>query len=105
MIKILHKIGTILILALFASSCASYVGRPEIESGLNKLIGTRYSATGKWMYWTLINETQTHLEFEKTIPNGCAYAVLVNKSTNMIESWRFTSAESACEQSTYVPGV
>jgi hypothetical protein len=95
------------VFAFFYTSCSSFVGLREVQSGLDDLVGTNYSTNPrvKLKNWSKIEETKTHIELEQTLQTGCSYAILVNKGSDIIESWRFTSAQELCEQKVYVPGV
>ncbi|NOS98295.1 MAG: hypothetical protein HOP25_07475 [Methylotenera sp.] len=101
------RIMLFLLLTVLCVSCSSYVGLSEIKSGLNNLIGTNYSTNVrlKLKNWSTIKDTETHFELEQTMQTGCSYAILVNKQTDIIESWRITSAIELCEQAIYVPSV
>jgi hypothetical protein len=57
------------------------VGKPFTRSKIDKLI----------------NESQDYYEYENTLNNGCSWAFLVSKKTNLIESWRVTSERKPCE--------
>lgn len=78
-----------------------------MQSGLNELVGTKYSTNTRLRLknWSTINETDIHIELEQSFPTGCSYAILINKNSDIIESWRFTSGIDLCEQKIYVPGV
>lgn len=95
------------ILICFLVSCSSHVGLREIQTGLNALIGTSFSTNTrlKSKSWSTISETKTYLELEQAFQTGCSYAILINKDSDVIESWRFTSDQELCEQKIYVPGV
>ncbi len=78
-----------------------------MEYGLNNLVGTNYSSNPrvKLKNWATILENDTHVELEQSFATGCSYAILINKQSDIIESWRFTSEKSLCDQDIYVPGV
>lgn len=105
--KQLTKTFLVFTIAFLFCSCVSYVGIKEMRSGLDELIGTNYSTNTKLRLknWSTINETDTHLELEQSFPTGCSYAILINKKSDIIESWRLTSDIDLCEQKIYVPGV
>jgi hypothetical protein len=98
---------TVILIFILSVSCSSYVGLHEMQLGLDNLIGTNFNSNSRiWLKnWSKINETETHVELEQTFQTGCSYAILVNKNSDVIESWRFTSSKEQCEQKIYVPGV
>lgn len=89
------------------TSCTTIVGITELEFSLNSSVGKQFSEIkhGRENYWHLINESTSIKEYEYRRSNGCAFAVQVNKKTDTVESWRFTSPRSLCEQPIGAPGA
>ena len=91
---------------MLGGCAANMVTIEKLEAGLNSMVGIQApSYTKTDVYWKPINKTETHTEKELIRPDGCAYAILINNSTNIVESWRFTSEESLCERHSYAPSV
>jgi len=97
------KLGFMLI--LICTSCISAPGLSELKAGLDKLIGSPFASNPTLKYWKEINSSEMSTEFEKTLPSGCSYAVLVDKHTGLIQSWRITSNLSLCDSAGYVVGA
>jgi len=76
-------------------SCA--VPIPEtiesMELFLNSKIGTEFPK-GDLNWFKPINENSEFIEMETKRSNGCSYTFLINKKSNIIEKWRFTSEQS-----------
>ena len=77
-------------------SCATQGSVKEMEADLNLKIGTEYDKEN-WRYFHIISKTSSHNELEHKREDGCSYAFMVNKNTNIIESWRFTLDKSFCK--------
>lgn len=74
--------------------CNSYkLNIKQIEASMNGLVGKPYT---KYNIDKLIFETDEFREYETELGNGCRWAVKVNKSTNIVESWRITSERYPC---------
>lgn len=86
-------------------SCTPVQGIRELEAGLNQSVGNPPPFRGRENMWAPISESLTHIEYEFKRPGGCSYAVSVNKKTNIVESWRFTSSRSLCEKAVGAPGA
>ncbi len=74
---------------------------------MNNKIGKNFTGFERGMegYWHLLNETETYKEYEAKRPDGCSFAVRVNKQSNIVKNWRFTSLRNLCEKRVYVPGA
>lgn len=70
-----------------------------IENSLNSSIGKVFSDYTKLprSMFNRISETSTIDELEYRTPSGCSYALKINKRTDVIESWRYTSLPALCQ--------
>ena len=91
------KAGFILISFFMLIACnATFPETVEsMELFLNQKVGTEYPK-GDLNYDKPINEDSDYIELERKRKDGCSYAFLVNKKTNVIQKWRFTSERSLC---------
>ena len=102
------KLSLINFIFICVASCAtgSTVTVEKIEKNLNSMIGQPAPGyTNMQAYWKVINESETYKEIEFSRPDGCSYAIAINKKSNWVESWRFTSERSQCEHEIYAPSV
>lgn len=91
-------------LTLFAfianlEGCISNVSNSEdVGNHLDSVIGRKYDPSIGWgKGWNKINEDDSMLELELIRESGCSYAIKVDKKTNTVQSWRFTSPKSKCD--------
>ena len=92
------RVSLILISLVVLISCnATFPETVEsMELFLNQKIGTEYPK-GDLNYDKPINENSEYIELERKRRDGCSYAFLINKKTNIMEKWRFTSERSLCK--------
>ncbi len=95
-------LGVIVFLPLLVS-CADYIWKAKgdggtIEWGLNRAIGKDFSNLNAGDSYHLINETVTQQEYEYKSTSGCSWVVMVNKNSNIVESWQFTSPRNLCNR-------
>ena len=69
------------------------------------MIGNPAPDYTKMKYWVEIANSDSEKELEFRRPDGCAYAILVQKTTNIVKSWRFTSERNQCDREIYAPSV
>lgn len=87
------SIGAILFIML--CSCNSHIiDLKNIEQGMNKQVGKPFK---QMKIDKLINETDSYREYETGLGNGCTWSVIVDKKTNLIQSWKLTSPRKPCE--------
>lgn len=71
----------------------------DVETHLNSLIGRKYDpSVGLDDGWDKITDNNDLIEFERIWSSGCSYAVKIDKKTNTVQSWRFTSPKSNCDK-------
>ena len=100
------SLGNLIFFCIASCATGSTMTVEKIEKNLNSLIGEPAPGyTNMQAYWKVINETDIQKEIEFSRPDGCSYAILVSKKTNLIESWRFTSERSQCEHEIYAPSI
>lgn len=90
-----------LLLLFLLASCTSYIWPPVAISKhkevLDSFVGQDFSNyPGPKSPEHLINETTNFKEFEYSVfrnnkTTKCSWALKVNKKTNIIESWRYTT--------------
>lgn len=86
----------IVLVSFLVIGCNSHViNIKNIESSMNALVGKQFVKSN---IHKLILETDNSREYEIDLGNGCSWAVMVNKATNIIESWRVTSDIRPCEE-------
>ena len=97
MIKIAKHVYTFASLLILVGCVPPYPETVEtMEQFLNSKIGTEYPK-GDLNYDKPINENSDFIELERKRKDGCSYALLVNKKSNIIEKWRFTSDHRLCK--------
>ena len=91
-------------LLIFLTACvANTVGSVDVENHLNSVVGRKYDPSIGWgKGWNKISEDDKSLELEFVRLSGCSYAIKIRKDTSSVESWRFTSPRSKCEDN-YAP--
>jgi hypothetical protein len=77
----------------------------SIVRHMNSLVGKHPPEYTNMKYWTEINNTEFSRELELKRPDGCSYAILIDKSSDIVKSWRFTSDEAMCDKSIGAPRV
>lgn len=100
----LRKLMFVLLLA-FLTSCTSYIWSPvtteKHKEALNNFVGQDFSNyPGSESDARIINETEDYKEYEYSVYKDnqgtkCSWVLKVNKKSNVIENWRYTSAN--CE--------
>jgi len=89
----------VFVLALYICGCvANITNSADVESYMNSIIGKNYQPPIGWYKdgWKKINENSTSFELEMIKNSGCSYAMKIDKASNTVESWRFTSSPSKC---------
>jgi hypothetical protein len=101
------KINSTLLFMLVLCICgcaANVTNSSDVESYLNSIVGKKYEPPIGWYQdgWKKINETSTSFELEMVKKSGCSYAMKIDKKSNTVEGWRFTSPRSKCDDN-YTP--
>lgn len=99
------KLAVIFVLLIFPG-CANVVNSTMIESNATQQIGSKiepYYYTQRYG-WNKIGEDEKSYEVEKKWKNGCSYALRIEKTTHIIQGFRFTSLMSICDD-LYVPKI
>jgi hypothetical protein len=94
-VKRLITLFTIFLIITSLSNCASTINSESIEKHNTGLIGQKYESV-YYYNWHKINESADTFEVEYTLTKDCSYALTINNRTSLIESWRFTSDKSNC---------
>jgi hypothetical protein len=83
----------IFLLSIFFTGCGQIVTHKEINSSLDSRVGKSYefNANDK-----LIKETGSSKEYQTSLSKDCSWIIIVNKKTNIIESWHYSSEEESC---------
>jgi hypothetical protein len=93
------------LIASLMGCIANVVNSEDVENHLNSVIGRKYDTIIGWgKGWNKINEDDSILELEFIRESGCSYAIKIDKKTNTVQSWRFTSLKSKCDDN-YAPTV
>jgi hypothetical protein len=92
--KIKKEINLLASLLLLNSCNSTYINIKSIENSMNANIGKPFK---QMKIDKLINETDSYREYETGLGNGCTWSVIVDKETNLIQSWRLTSPRKPCE--------
>jgi hypothetical protein len=91
-------VALIMLLPAILSSCAQHMKVADIENYLNSLIGRQYDpALGFGENWKKIYEDEKNIELETRVRKDCSYSIHIPKDTYRIDSWKFTSPRSGCE--------
>jgi hypothetical protein len=87
---------------LSCSTSGSIISQDKLESGLNSQIGKDarvvYLLNNNWIE---IKNTEITKELEFKRSDGCSYAILIENSTNIVKSWRYTSEHALCKKNYY----
>jgi hypothetical protein len=80
-------------IAIFFTGCGQIVTHKEINSSLDSRVGKLYifNAEDK-----LIKETESFREYQTSLSKDCSWIIIVNKKTNIIESWHYSSEQESC---------
>jgi len=89
------KVISMLSVVLFGGCFGEQLTIKDIELAINDSVGKPFA---KLSIDKLINETENYNEYETGLGNGCTWAVKVDKKTNLVESWRYTSDRKPCEE-------
>ena len=96
-----HAILAAVSLAVFVGACASpHVSGEAIDAKVASSVGMRFSdnahsrPTGAAT--SILRDDGKVREHEYRWNNGCSYALLVDDLTDVILSWRYTSAPEPC---------
>lgn len=88
-----------------AGCIANVANSEDVENHLNSIIGHKYDPSIGWgKGWNKINEDDSILELELIRESGCSYAIKIDKKTSTVQSWRFTSPKTKCDDN-YAPTV
>ena len=90
-----------LLLSTLLSGCAArHTPSDAIKAKVESSIGKRFAETdhsrATGAVTRVIRDDGKVREFEYQWKNGCAYALLVDVSTDLILSWRYTSPPEPC---------
>jgi hypothetical protein len=102
---LLPKIFIFLFTMAIVSCASNVINKDSITRHMNSLVGNIAPDYTKMKYWSEINNTELYRELELKRPDGCSYAILVEKNTNIVKSWRFTSDEALCDKDIGSPRV
>jgi len=97
-----------MLVSVSSYSCATNTyGSKSIENMLNGYIGLRYEIENKAndSIWHKIGESDSYIELERNVGKGCSYSIKVNKQSNIVESWKFTSDRNLCENLSYTGSI
>ena len=85
---------------------ANFTNSSDVVSYMNSIVGKKYEPPIGWYKdgWKKINEDNNSFELEMTKKSGCSYAMKIDKKSNTVESWRFTSPSSKCDGN-YTPNL
>jgi hypothetical protein len=103
-----NKIRIMFLLALFllTSGANRSYDINSLEEQFNSWIGTKApERTDNPKYWKPIKNTDDEIELEQKRPDGCAYAILLDRKTRNVKSWRYTSDKSLCDREIRIPNV
>ena len=96
-----------IVCTLYISGCvANVTNSSDVASYMNSIVGKKYLPPIGWYKdgWKKINEGSTSFELEMVKKSGCSYAMKIDKKSNTVESWRFTSPSSKCDNN-YTPTI
>jgi hypothetical protein len=79
--------------SIFFTGCGQIVTHKDINSSLDSKVGKPYvfNANDK-----LIKETDGFKEYQTSLSKDCSWIIIVNKKTNIIESWHYSSEQESC---------
>ena len=102
----MNKSLSVIVCCLNLLGCvANTVNSNHVVRHLDSLIGHKYDPAIGWdTGWDKIKEDDDSIEFEIKRMSGCSYAVTINKKTNSVASWRFTSPREKCDDN-YAPRI
>ena len=84
---------------------ANIINSTDVVNHMNSLIGRTYNPSIGWGHgWNKISENSKTLELEFVKSKNCSYSIEINKSNNIVESWRFTSPKEGCDNY-YAPSL
>ena len=78
---------------------ANVLSSRDVENHYNSIVGTKIEPamyTSKYG-WNKINEGTESYEVEMIKKSGCSYAIKIAKVSNIVLSWRYTSARETCD--------
>jgi hypothetical protein len=93
---------TVICLILLQFGCMHTVNSSDYEKHLNGLIDRPYYRH-QLPPWEKISEDELTSTHELKMGNGCSYALVINKKTYIVESWKFTSERTKCDNIRYFP--
>jgi hypothetical protein len=76
--------------------CTSLVAKDDIGTFLQSKVGTVFDIQHD-KYYSTDEIDSNHVSKKLTRNDGCIYSFIVNKNTNIIESWHFVSDPSLCK--------
>lgn len=88
----------IIFITIFIAGCGHVLTHDELKSTLNSKVGKSYIASTAEK---LINESGDYKEYEGRLRDGCGWILMINKKTNIVESWRYLTTEKPCDKSWY----
>lgn len=89
----------ILVLVMFNGCVANVLNSHDVENHYNSIVGTQIEPvyyTSRYG-WNKINEDSVSYEVELIKKSGCSYAITIDKASNVVLSWRFTSTRERCD--------
>ena len=87
------------------SACANY-NIKDLELVLNESVGKEYRGELEGDEFTKIKSINDEtVELERNRDDGCSYAFVINRSTKMIYSWKYTKGREACNKNYFKTGA